>query len=106
MALNNRYEPSHPAGQNILYGLDFANILPDGVTISPLGAVISVQYNTVPPTNTTDLNATIDSITGRRMYVRCQGGVAGNDYRLNYQILDSLGNQWVRTCLLLCAATS
>ena len=106
MALNNRYEPSHPAGQNILYGLDFANILPDGVTIQQIGTTIKVQYNTVPPTPTTDLNAAIDSVTGRRIYVRCSGGIAGNDYRLNYNALDSLGNSWLRTVLLLCAATS
>ena len=106
MALNNRYEPSHPQGQNILYGLDFANILPDGVTIQPQGTTINVQLNTVPPTNTTDLNPSIDSVTGRRIYIRLQGGTAGTDYRINYQALDSLGNSWLRTVLLLCAATS
>ena len=106
MSLNNRYEPSHPAGQNILYGLDFANILPDGVTIQTVGTTVSVQINSVPPTNTTDLNPAIDSITGRRMYVRLQGGTAGTDYRVNFQALDSLGNSWLRTVLLLCAATS
>ena len=106
MSLNNRYEPSHPAGQNILYGLDFANILPDGVTIATPGSSVSVQLNTVPPTNTTDLNPSVDSITGRRIYVRLQGGTAGTDYRVNFQALDSLGNSWLRTVLLLCAATS
>ena len=44
--------------------------------------------------------------SGRRLYAQLEGGVSANDYRLTWSGQDSLGNLWIRTCLLLCAATS
>lgn len=104
MSLNNRYVPSHPAGQTIVYGLDFANILPEGVTIA--SGSVTVQYNTVPPTPTLDLTVNALPQAGRRMYARVSGGGAGRDYRLQWTANDNLGDIWIRTTLLLCAATS
>ena len=104
MALNNRYEPSHPAGQVLQYGLDFANLLPDGVTLS--SATLGQFLNSVPPTSTNDFVLGPVTVTGRRAYAQLSGGVAGNDYRLTWTAYDSLGNVIPRTVLLLCAATS
>lgn len=106
MSINNRYSPSHPAGEQITYGLDFSPILPAGVTIA--GGAINVQYNTVPPTTALDL--TVAPLTPapntRRMYAKVSGGTSGSDYRLNWTAQDSLGNTWIRSTLLLCAPTS
>lgn len=104
MSINDRYEPSHPAGQVIAYGMDFSAILPPGVGIDQ-GTVL-IQYNTVPPTSAFDLSATGLPVAGRRLYATISGGTAGRDYRLQWQATDSLGNIWFRTALLLCAATS
>lgn len=106
MSINNRFEPSHPAGESIQYGLDFSPILPPGVTITT--GAINVQYNTVPPTPTFDLSVTplTPNPNTRRMYATVTGGTMGRDYRIAWTAQDSLGNTWIRTTLLLCAATS
>lgn len=106
MTINNRFEPPHPVGESINYGLDFSPILPPGVTIE--SGSITVQYNTVPPTPTFDLTVVpLSPIPNtRRMYATVSGGTAGRDYRLQWTANDSLANVWVRTTLLLCASTS
>jgi len=105
MSLNNRYLPSHPQGQSCLYCLDFSNILPAGVGITTGNLVI--ELNTVPPASAgSDFIVGPVSVVGRRLYAQLTEGVSGRDYRLNWLALDSLGNAWPRTCLLLCAATS
>lgn len=104
MAINNRYLPSHPQGDNSLYGLDFTAILPPGVAIG--SATVTLEYNSVPPTATSDWTLGVPIITGRRVYAQLEGGLAGRDYRVNWRVVDSLANQWTRTCLLQCAATS
>lgn len=104
MSINNRYYPPHPAGETLSYGMDFSAILPNGVTLQQ--GTVSIQYNTVPPTQAFDLSAVGLPIAGRRLYATISGGTAGRDYRLNWQGTDSLGNTLIRTALLLCAATS
>ena len=104
MALNNRYEPSHPQGQVATYGLDYANIIPLGITLE--SATLTIETNTVPPVASSDF--TLGSVTtdGRRVYCQLSGGVSSKDYRLTWQATDSLSNVWPRSCLLLVAATS
>ena len=106
MSINNRFDPSHPVGEQIVYGLDFSPILPAGVTIA--SGAINVLYNTVPPTPTFDLSVTPLTPTPntRAMYAQVSGGTSGRDYRINWSAIDSLGNTWVRSTLLLCVATS
>ena len=106
MSINNRFDPSHPVGQSIVYGLDFSPILPAGVTIQ--SGAIKALYNTVPPTPTFDLTVTPLTPTPntRRIYATVSGGTSGSDYRINWTANDSLGNTWIRSTLLLCAATS
>jgi hypothetical protein len=106
MALNNRYQPSHPAGSAASYYLDWSAIFPPGVGIT--GGTLIITRNTVPPTPIQPGEWTItgQSVVGRRTYATLSGGTAGTDYRLNWQALDTLGGNWLRTCLLLAAQTS
>lgn len=104
MSINNRFTPSHPAGQSITYGLDFANILPQGVTLD--GVQIGLYTNTVPPAPSSDMQQGEVAVVGRRAYTELSGGVAGTDYQVLFTATDNLGNTWPRTVLLLCAATS
>jgi len=104
MALDNRFLPSHPAGQSCLYGLDFSALLPFGVGIA--SGSLTAEQNLSPPTPTSDLQIGPVTMVGRRLYALVAGGVAGRDYRLTWTATDSLGNVWPRTALLLCAATS
>jgi len=105
MALNNRYEPSHPQGQTCTYALDFSNLIPLGVTLQ--SGLLTVLENSVPPVAAPgDFLVGPVTLAGRRLYASLSGGVTAKDYRLQWAGVDSLGNNWVRTCLLLCAATS
>jgi len=87
-----------------LYGLDFSNILPLGVTVE--NASVLIEYNTVPPAPQTDMTAGPVTLDGRRIYSQLSGGTSAKDYRITFTTQDSLGNTWIRTALLLCAATS
>ena len=104
MSLANRYSPSHPPGQVSTYALDYSNILPLGIVLT--GAALQIEYNTVPPTPSSDFTIGPVEANGRRVYCQLSGGVSGRDYRIGWGAQDSLGNLWPRTCLLLCAATS
>ena len=104
MALNDRYLPSHAPGQSCLYGLDFSNILPPGVTVQ--SGQLTIQTNVVPPAPSSDFTIGPVEANGRRLYANLAGGVSATDYRLTWTATDSLGNIWPRACLLLCAATS
>ena len=104
MSLNNRYLPSHPQGQVCTYGLDYATILPLGITLT--GASLQIEYNTQPPTPASDFVVSGPTTTGRRVYCQLSGGISGKDYVISWSAQDSLGNTWPRSCLLLCAATS
>ena len=104
MALNNRYLPSHPAGQSCQYAIDLSAILPPGVTVQ--SGTLVIQLNTVPPAPSSDFTIGAVSPNGRRLYANLAGGASATDYRLTWTATDSLGNIWPRACLLLCAATS
>ena len=45
-------------------------------------------------------------VQGRAIYASLSGGVLGPDYQLHWNAIDTLGNVWPRTGLLLCAYTS
>ena len=45
-------------------------------------------------------------VHGRALYAMLSGGVAGTDYQLKWTAVDTAGNTWLRTALVLCAATS
>jgi hypothetical protein len=45
-------------------------------------------------------------VRGRALYAMLAGGVAGTDYQLKFTAVDTAGNTWPRTALVLCADTS
>lgn len=104
MALSLRYEPSHPAGQARVYGLDVSFLLPPGIGVTEPGVVI--QTNTTPPGIAGGITATTGGFSGRKLWITITGGIAGTDYLITWTFNDTAGNTWVRSILLLCAPTS
>lgn len=104
MAVSRRYQPGHPAGQSRVYALDMSMVLPPGIGVTTPGIVINT--NTVPPGLATGITASAGGYGNRRLWITITGGTAGQDYILTWSFNDTLGNAWVRSILLLCAATS
>lgn len=104
MALTVRYQPSHPPGDDISFGLDFSMIIPMGVGIAT--AALEILTNTNPPQAQSDWTQGTVAIGGRQVYAQCSGGIEGTDYQFRWTATDTLGNTWNRTALVLCAQTS
>jgi hypothetical protein len=104
MALSVRYQPPHPPGEACSFGLDFSMIIPMGVGID--SASLEIVTNTNPVESQSDWTQGTVEIGGRQVYAQCSGGVEGTDYQFRWTALDSLGNTWIRTALVLCAQTS
>lgn len=104
MAISQRYKPSHPAGQSAVYAIDFSNMLPPGTGLSQP----SIQFftNTVPPGIATGITASGGGFRGRMAWITINGGIAGQDYLVQWTLIDSQGSTWIISALLLCAATS
>jgi hypothetical protein len=88
-------------------------IIPPGVGIS--SAQLLIQTNTVPPQDAhadwsgpagTPAPWFAGNVVGRAVYSTMTGGVSGKDYQFTWQVVDTTGNTWARTALLLCAPTS
>ena len=105
MPLSRRYTPEHPAGETCPFGFDFSPIIPVGVGIS--AGALSIFTNTQPPV-AADADWTKGNVTwlDRTLYATLGGGKDGIDYRLDWTATDTDGNIWVRSGLILCAATS
>ena len=105
MPLSRRYTPEHPPGESCLFGLDFSTILPVGVGLK--SGTVQVQTNTATPADASaDWVIGPVGVRGRAIYANLSGGVAGTDYQLRWTAVDTLGNRWPRTALVLCADTS
>lgn len=103
MAIGNRYQPPHPAGESCMFALDYSFILPLGVGIA--AADLEIVINTDPVQSQSDWNQGPVQILDRRVYSQCSGGVEGTDYQLRWTVTDTQGNTWPRTTLVLCAET-
>jgi hypothetical protein len=105
MPLTRRYTPELAPGEVCRIGLDYSFVLPKGVTLAQ--GELSIWTNTQPPVDAT-ANWTISNTTlsGRLIFAEIEGGVEGTDYQLRWNVVDSDGYIWPRTCLLLCANTS
>jgi hypothetical protein len=103
--LSRRYTPEHPPGEDCSFGLDFSFILPVGVGIA--SGSLAILTNTATPADAS-ADWTIGPVTvrGRALYAMLSGGVAGTDYQLKWTAVDTAGNTWPRTTLVLCADTS
>jgi len=105
MPVSRRYSPEHPPGENCSFGLDFSFVIPVGVGVE--SGTLKIQTNTAAPADAT-ADWTIGPVTvrDRAIYAMLTGGIAGKDYQLVWTALDSEGNTWIRTALVLCAPTS
>ena len=105
MPLSRRYSPEHPPGEVCSFGVDFSFVVPPGVGL--VSGTLAIFTNTATPSDATS-EWTIGPVTvrGRALYAMLKGGVAGTDYQLKWTALDTAGNTWPRTALVLCADTS
>lgn len=105
MPLSRRYTPEFAPGESCNIGLDFSYIIPLGVGIA--SGALEIFTNSASP-QPADADFTIGPVMvcGRALYAMLTGGVLGRDYQLHWNAIDTLGNAWPRTGLMLCAYTS
>jgi hypothetical protein len=105
MPVTRRYTPEHPPGENCSFGIDMSFVIPVGASIE--SGTLAIQTNTANPVDASaDWTIGAVQVRGRAVYAMLAGGVSGTDYQLVWTVLDTQGNTWVRTCLVLCAPTS
>ena len=105
MPLSRRYTPEHPPGESCSFGIDFSFVIPPGVGIA--SGSLQILTNTAAPVDaSTDWKIGPVSVRERALYAMLSGGVAGTDYQLKFTAVDTAGNTWPRTALVLCADTS
>ena len=105
MPLSRRYTPEHPPGEQCNFGLDYSFILPVGVALA--SGTLAILTNTAAPIDAAgDWTIGPVMVRGRALYAMLTGGVAGTDYQLKFTAVDTAGNTWPRTALVLCADTS
>jgi hypothetical protein len=105
MGLSRRYEPEHAPGEICAFGMDFSPILAPGVGLSS-GSLTVFSNVAVPVDARADWQIGTVGVWGRVVYAVLSGGVEGRDYQLRWVAMDTDGNVWPRTALVLCAATS
>jgi hypothetical protein len=103
--LTRRYWPSHPAGEVMTFGMDFAAVIPRG--LGPTQGALTIFTNAVPPVDVSN-TWIIDpvQIVDRALYATLNGGVDGADYQFRWTATDSNGMIYPRTALCLCSTTS
>ena len=105
MPLSRRYNPEHPPGEKCSFGVDLSFIVPPGVGLA--SGSLAILTNTAAPIDAS-ADWTIGPVTvrGRALYAMLTGGVAGTDYQLKWTAIDTNGNIFPRTTLVLCGETS
>jgi hypothetical protein len=105
VALSRRYRPEKPPSESSSFGLDYSFVIPVGVGIK--SGTLAIYTNTASPAPAdADFDIGPVYVRGRAIWANLRGGVSGTDYLLEWSAVDTLGNVWPRTCLLLCAKTS
>lgn len=106
MPLARRYLPEHAPGEDCVYGMDFSYVIPPGVGVQL--ANLKAWTNAIPPVDVSNVDFQIGPVAsrGRTVYARLAGGIEGTDYQLRWSVVDTDGNIWPRTALVLCAQTS
>lgn len=80
-------------------------MIPVGVGIEQ--GTLAIFTNTATPQEAdADWQIGEVEVRGRAIYAMLSGGVAGTDYQLKWTVVDTNGNVWPRTTLVLCADTS
>lgn len=104
MPLARRYLPEHAPGEDCVYGMDFSYVIPPGVGMQQVQ--VQAWTNAASPVQVNDFQIGPVASRGRTVYARLAGGIEGTDYQLRWQVVDTDGNIWPRTALVLCAQTS
>ena len=108
MPLSRRYSPEVAPGEVAVFGMDFSTIIPPGVGIQ--AATIDVFTNTNPPVEADQLHVERGTVSwiGRTVYatIKAHPAATGIDYQILWTAVDTDGNTWPRTALVLCAPTS
>lgn len=104
MPLSRRYTPEHPPTETCSFGLDYSAIIPAGVGVQ--SGALEIWTNTASPAVSADWKIGPVSVRGRAIYATLTGGLSGQDYQLRWTAVDTDGNVWPRTTLVLCAETS
>jgi hypothetical protein len=102
--MSRRYSPPWPPAEVATIGLDMDMVIPKGAGVQ--SAALSIWTNSAVPAQSTDFTIGAVTIEDRQAYAALSGGVSGRDYQLRWLIVDTLGNDYQRTGLLLCALTS
>jgi hypothetical protein len=105
MPITRRYTPEHPPGENCSFGIDYSFVIPVGAGIES-GTLTIFRNDAVQTPASGDWTIGAVTVRGRALYAMLTGGVAGTDYQLKWTAVDSQGNTWPRTTLVLCADTS
>lgn len=105
MPITARYLPEKAPGETSSFGLDYSFVVPVGVGIE--SGTLKIFTNTATPAAAdADFQVGPVSVRGRAIYATIGGGVSGKDYQFRWTAVDSAGNTWSRTALVLCADTS
>lgn len=99
-----RYLPNHPPGESCDFGYDFSALVPPGFGL--VSGSLNIVTNVANPVTSTDWTIGPVTFARRQAYCLLTGGVLGTDYQLRWNVVDTLGNAWNRTGLILCAITS
>lgn len=105
MPISRRYTPEHAPGETCSFGLDFSFVVPVGVGVES-GTLAIFKNDAVQTPAESDWTISPVTVRGRAIYATLSGGVSGTDYQLKWTAVDSQGNAWPRTTLVLCADTS
>lgn len=100
-----RYLPNHSASEVCNFWLDFSLVIPFGVGIAAGGLSIFTNV-AVPAAADSDWTVGPVAVFGRAIYAQLARGNQNTDYQFRWFAEDTMGNQWVRTALCLCAETS
>jgi hypothetical protein len=109
MPLTARYEPPHPPTEVAAFGGDFSEILPPGIDLQSGALAIFTNANPPVAADTQWTNSTPGGqvyIRGSKIFAIMTGGTAGTDYQFVWTVIDTRGNTWSRTALILCTLTS
>ena len=105
MPLSRRYSPEHPPAEACLFGYDFSPIIPPGLAVT-IGEVTIFHNDALAQPADADWVVGPVQIVDRTVYAQLNGGIEGKDYQVRWMAIDTAGNVWRRTGLILCAQTS
>jgi hypothetical protein len=106
MPISRRYTPEKPPSEQCNFGCDYSFVIPVGVGIQ--SGSLAIWTNTPGNVHPADADWTAGpvQVLDRMIYANLSGGIAGTDYQLRWTAVDTSGNIWPRTMLVLCAETS